>query len=67
MKLKKGQRVEHAYLGKGTVYEDQKRGSILVLVLFDNNPHIRYNMGQNPTVEFSSVFKLITESQEQQQ
>ena len=47
--MKKGDRVIHNYLGNGTVI---KVGGLhlvgMCLVKWDNNPSVRYNMGENP-------------------
>ena len=50
MKIKKGQRVKHSYLGKGTFI---KKISFMSLVKWDKTPDVRYNMGENPSVIFT--------------
>ena len=46
---KVGDRVRHEYLGTGTVV-DVPIKSVLAMVQYDVTSHVRYNMGENPTV-----------------
>ena len=56
--MKKGDRIKHKYLGKGTFI----RMSKIVLVKWDKTPEVRYNMGENPcTVSIKELRKLTKE------
>lgn len=55
--MKRGDRVYCGFLGNGTVikYID----STFVMVLFDKNPPVEYNMEENPTLMFKKELKII--------
>lgn len=55
-KIQKGARVNHEYLGDGTVV---KKVSFMTLVKWDKTPHERYNMGENPSVIFTDELSLL--------
>ena len=50
MKYKKGQRVNHKYLGVGIV---KKTISFMTVVKWDKKPDYRYNLGENPSAIFT--------------
>jgi len=54
--FKIGERVKYDFLGAGEVKKIFKGALInrpvAYLVLFDKAPPVRYNMGQNPTLQF---------------
>ena len=53
-----GDRVRSEYLGDGTI-TDMTEVDFLIIVLFDNTPSIKYNMGENPTAELVSALERI--------
>lgn len=50
-KLKVGDRVHESWLGFGTVTEVSDILPGWYSVMFDANPPLQFNMGQNPTLE----------------
>ena len=60
-KLKIGDRVEHDFLGKGTVVKTPKvclyNDQCMVLVQWDKDPDVRYNLGNNPSLESTDSMK----------
>ncbi|MGR3178771.1 MAG: hypothetical protein ACUZ8E_12010 [Candidatus Anammoxibacter sp.] len=56
--FKIGERVEHEYLGRGTV-TDNNLPHFMVMVRYDRKPDMEYNMGENPTAELVSKLKRI--------
>jgi len=61
--LKPGDRIEDAYLGRGTLLEKHK-GLGWWLVRWDKNPPLYYNMCQNPSLEPLDNYKLLTDEEE---
>ena len=63
--MKQGDRVIHEYLGKGTVIKANSIHLVgMALVKWDNQPPVRYNMGENPTAMFTSDLKPLVEKLE---
>jgi len=61
-RYKKGERIETAELGKGTVVKvtDDKVLFRWYLVQWDKTPQVLYNCGHNPTVWSPDIFKDIS-------
>ena len=58
MTIKTRDRVKHSFLGDGTVVERTEL-DCLVMVRYDNDPPVEYNMGENPTAELVSELEII--------
>ena len=54
--FKKGDNVIHEFLGTGEVI---KNVEFMTLVLFDDAPPIKYNLGENPCAVFTKELKHI--------
>jgi hypothetical protein len=58
MEMKIGDRIIDEYLGRGEIVKIFGNSySRLYLVMFDETPPYKYNMGDNPTIVFEKTFK----------